>query len=126
MLAHVYRVISTGECMSNCLFCKIIAGEAPATLVYRGIDIVAFRDIHPQAPTHILVVPIKHIESVAAMQPGDVDLVGRLIATAKDIAQNEGLPGFRLVINTGPESGQTVFHLHVHVLGGRRMTWPPG
>ena len=112
--------------MSNCLFCKIIAGEVPATMVYRGIDIVAFRDIHPQAPTHILIVPIKHIESVAAMQPGDVDLIGRLISTAKDIASNEGLAGFRLVVNTGREAGQSVFHLHVHVLGGRSLHWPPG
>jgi histidine triad (HIT) family protein len=112
--------------MSNCLFCKIIAGELPATMVYRGIDIVAFRDSHPQAPTHILVVPIKHVESVAAMQPGDVDLVGRLVATARDIAHNEGLAGFRLVINTGREVGQSVFHLHLHVLGGRLMHWPPG
>jgi histidine triad (HIT) family protein len=112
--------------MSNCLFCTIIAGELPATIVYRGIDIVAFRDSHPQAPTHILVVPIKHVESVAAIQPGDVDLVGRLVAAAKDIAHNEGLAGFRLVINTGREAGQSVFHLHLHVLGGRPMHWPPG
>lgn len=112
--------------MGDCLFCKIIAGELPATVVYRGIDIVAFRDSHPQAPTHILVVPIKHVESVAAMQPGDVDLVGRLVATARDIAHNEGLAGFRLVINTGREAGQSVFHLHLHVLGGRPLHWPPG
>ena len=112
--------------MSTCPFCKIAAGEVPATMVYRGIDIVAFRDIHPQAPTHILVIPVKHIESVATMQPGDVDLVGRLLATAKDIAHNEGLTGFRLVVNNGAEAGQSVFHLHVHVLGGRRLTWPPG
>lgn len=112
--------------MSNCLFCKIIDGEIPATMVYRGIDIVAFRDIHPQAPTHILVVPIKHVESVADIQSGDVDLVGRLVVTAKDIAHNEGLAGFRLVINSGREAGQSVFHLHLHVLGGRPMHWPPG
>jgi histidine triad (HIT) family protein len=108
------------------LFRSIIAGELPATMVYRGIDIVAFRDSHPQAPTHILVVPIKHVESVAAMQPGDVDLVGRLVAAARDIAHNEGLASFRLVINTGREAGQSVFHLHLHVLGGRPMHWPPG
>jgi histidine triad (HIT) family protein len=112
--------------MSNCLFCKIINGEAPATMVYRGIDIVAFRDIHPQAPTHLLVVPIKHLESVAHMAPGDVDLMGRLIATAKDMAANEGLASYRLVVNTGREAGQSVFHVHVHVLGGRAMHWPPG
>jgi histidine triad (HIT) family protein len=112
--------------MSNCLFCQIIAGELPATIVHRGIDIVAFRDSHPQAPTHILVVPIKHVESVAAMQPGDVELMGRLVAAAKDIAHNEGLAGFRLVINSGREAGQSVFHLHLHILGGRPMHWPPG
>jgi histidine triad (HIT) family protein len=112
--------------MSKCLFCKIIAGELPATMVYRGSDIVAFRDSHPQAPTHILVVPIKHVESVAAMQPGDIDLVGRLVATARDIAHHEGLAGFRLVINSGREAGQSVFHLHLHVLGGRPLHWPPG
>ena len=112
--------------MSNCLFCKIIAGEVPATMVHRGIDIVAFRDIHPQAPTHILVVPVKHIESAATIQPGDVDLIGRLVATAKDIAHNEGLAGFRLVVNSGAEAGQSVFHFHLHLLGGRPMRWPPG
>ncbi len=113
--------------MKDCVFCRIAAGELPATVVYRGLDMMAFRDSHPQAPTHILVVPLKHIESVAALQAGDVDLMGRLIATAKDIAQNEGLdPGFRLVINSGRQGGQTVFHLHVHLLGGRAMHWPPG
>jgi histidine triad (HIT) family protein len=113
--------------VSDCVFCRIATGTAPSTVVYRGADILAFRDAHPQAPTHILVIPIKHIESVADMQPGDVDLMGRLIATAKDIAHREGLDkGFRLVINSGREAGQSVFHLHVHVLGGRPMHWPPG
>ncbi len=113
--------------MSNCVFCRIAAGEMPATVVYRGIDIMAIRDIHPQAPTHILVIPLKHIESLTAMQADDVDLMGRLIVAAKDIARNEGLdPGFRLVINSGRQAGQTVFHLHVHLLGGRAMHWPPG
>ncbi len=113
--------------MSNCLFCKIAAGEIPATIVYRGSNALAFRDITPQAPTHILVIPTKHITSVATMQPGDVDLVGGLIATAARIAESEDLHhGYRLVINTGSQGGQSVDHLHVHILGGRQMTWPPG
>ena len=112
--------------MSGCLFCRIVSGEAPATIVHRNADIVAFRDIHPQAPTHILVIPAKHVESVAHLEPGDADLMGRLITTAKDIAAQEGLAGYRLVINTGREAGQSVFHLHVHLLGGRSMHWPPG
>ena len=113
--------------MSNCLFCQIIAGDIPATIVYRGIDVVAFRDISPQAPTHILVVTTKHLTSVAAMQPGDVDRVGGLIATAARIAASEDFQhGYRLVINTGAQGGQSVDHLHVHLLGGRQMTWPPG
>ena len=113
--------------MTNCVFCKIAAGEMPATIVQRTADLVAFRDIHPQAPTHILVIPTRHILSVAEMQDADVDLVGRMIAFARDVAQNEKLGnGFRLVINSGPQAGQTVYHLHVHVLGGRAMHWPPG
>lgn len=112
--------------MSGCLFCKIVNGETPATIVHRNADIVAFRDIHPQAPTHILVIPTKHVESVAHLESSDVDLMGRLITTAKDIATQEGLAGYRLVINTGREAGQSVFHLHIHILGGRSMHWPPG
>ncbi len=113
--------------MSPCLFCQIAAGDRPATIVHRGEDVLAFRDIHPQAPTHILIMPIKHIESVAELQAEDAELMGRLIATAQEIAKAEGLAqGFRLVINSGRQAGQTVFHLHVHLLGGRAMHWPPG
>ena len=113
--------------MTDCLFCKIASGEIPSTVVYRGTTMMAFRDIHPQAPTHILVVPTRHIASVGEMQAGDVDLVGNLIATAAKIAEGEGLhQGYRLGINTGPHGGQSVDHLHVHLLGGRPMAWPPG
>jgi len=112
--------------VSDCPFCKIAAGELPAAIVQRTPDVIAFRDIHPQAPTHILVVPIKHLVSVADVQAEDVELMGRLIATARDIARDLGLRGYRLVINTGREAGQSVFHLHVHLLGGRAMHWPPG
>jgi histidine triad (HIT) family protein len=110
----------------SCLFCRIIAGELPATIIYRDDDVLAFRDVNPQAPTHILVVPTRHIASVADTQDSDVELLGRLITIAKQVAQTEKLSGYRLVVNTGAEAGQSVFHLHVHLLGGRRMTWPPG
>lgn len=113
--------------MSSCLFCQIAAGERPATIVHRGDDVIAFRDIHPQAPTHILIIPIKHIVSVADVAVGDEELIGRMITAAKTIAQQENLSkGYRLVINTGEQAGQSVFHLHAHLLGGRAMKWPPG
>jgi histidine triad (HIT) family protein len=110
----------------SCLFCRIIAGELPATIVYRDDDIIAFRDVNPQAPTHILVIPTRHIASIADTQDSDIELLGRLIAVARQVAQTEKLSGYRLVVNTGAQAGQSVFHLHVHLLGGRRMTWPPG
>jgi len=110
----------------TCLFCQIAAGERPATIVYRSDDVVAFRDIHPQAPTHILIIPTKHIVSVAEATVEDEGLIGRLVTTAKEIAQQANLQGYRLVINTGSQAGQSVFHLHVHLLGGRALQWPPG
>ncbi|NTU65706.1 MAG: histidine triad nucleotide-binding protein [Chloroflexi bacterium] len=113
--------------MSSCLFCQIATGERPATIVYRSDDVVAFRDIHPQAPTHILIIPAKHIVSVAEATVEDEGLIGRMITVAREIAQQENLnKGYRLVINTGAQAGQSVFHLHVHLLGGRAMHWPPG
>ena len=113
--------------MSPCLFCQIAAGERPATVVYRGDDVIAIRDINPQAPTHILIIPTKHIVSVAEATVEDEGLIGRLMTTAREIAQQENLSkGYRLVINNGSQAGQSVFHLHVHLLGGRAMHWPPG
>jgi histidine triad (HIT) family protein len=113
--------------MSGCLFCRIIAGELPATIVYRSDDVIAFRDAHPQAPAHILVIPTRHIASLADAQDSDAELMGRLIIVAKQIAQSEKLnAGYRLVVNTGTQAGQSVFHLHMHLLGGRAMHWPPG
>jgi histidine triad (HIT) family protein len=110
-----------------CLFCKIIAGEIPSKKVFEDDLTYAFRDINPQAPTHILVVPRKHIASLAETEAADLDLIGYLHLVAARIAAGEGLAkGFRTVINTGPDGGQTVDHLHVHLLGGRAMTWPPG
>jgi histidine triad (HIT) family protein len=112
----------------DCLFCKIAAGELGAPPLYQDEQVTAFRDINPQAPVHILIVPNKHIASVDAATGEDQALLGQLLLTAAKIAQNEGIAdnGYRLVINTGPKAGQTVFHLHAHLLGGRNMTWPPG
>ncbi len=112
----------------DCLFCRIAQGEIPAELVHSGEDVLAFRDINPQAPTHILVIPRKHIASVNELEPGDGELMGRLLLTAKDLAQGDGLfdGGYRMVVNAGPDAGQTVFHIHLHLLGGRTMGWPPG
>lgn len=112
----------------DCLFCKIAAGDIPCEEVYSDDDFLAFRDIAPAAPTHILVIPKKHLTSIIAATPDDEVLLGRLLLKANEIAHAEGLhdPGFRYVINTGNEGGQTVGHLHLHILGGKQMTWPPG
>jgi histidine triad (HIT) family protein len=110
-----------------CLFCRIIAGEIPSKKVFEDDLTYAFRDINPQAPTHILIVPRKHIASLAELEAADRDLIGYLHLVASRLAKSEGLSkGFRTVINTGADGGQTVDHLHVHLLGGRAMTWPPG
>ena len=114
--------------MNDCIFCKIVAGQAPAAILYRDELAVAFRDIHPVGPTHVLVVPNRHIVSVNDLTPGDESLVGHLVLIAGQIARQEGIDqsGYRLIINTGPDSGQAVFHLHLHVIGGRPMRFPMG
>src|SRR5688572_11492891 len=110
--------------MSDCLFCKIRDGKIPAKLVKENEHAIAFRDVNPQAPTHVLVVPRKHIASLDALEDGDADLVGRLHLLAREIARAEGiLDGYRTLFNTGPDAGQTVFHLHLHLLGGRTLHW---
>lgn len=111
----------------NCIFCKIVAGEIPAQLVEQGEGYVAFRDINPQAPTHILVIPKNHKSDITKYNDDDSQELATVFNAASRIAQNEGLKsGFRLVVNTGADAGQTVHHLHVHILGGRLMNWPPG
>ena len=113
----------------DCLFCKIVAGKIPSKKVFEDEQVLAFSDIDPQAPLHMLVVPKRHIGSLAEMEWGaeDRELLGYLFATASKLAAGNGLTrGFRTVINTGPEGGQTVAHLHVHLIGGRPMHWPPG
>jgi len=111
----------------NCIFCKILSGDIPATLIYEDKDIVAFNDISPQAPTHILVIPRKHISGPASLTAADQPLMGKLINVGVELAKQSDLgDGYRLVMNNGERAGQTVFHLHMHILGGRTMTWPPG
>jgi len=114
--------------MSECLFCKIVARTIPAALVYEDDLVVAFDDINPQAPTHTLVIPRKHVASIAVLQHSDVGLVGHLMLAGNKIAKLKGIAdaGYRIVVNTGVHGGQSVFHLHLHVLGGRHMAWPPG
>ena len=109
----------------NCLFCRIIEGEIPSNKVYEDDKVLAFRDIAPQAPTHILIIPKEHFDSVLDADP---ETVAYMVGIAKKLAVDEGIDeaGFRLVINTGEEGGQSVKHLHLHLIGGRSMQWPPG
>ncbi|MCS7039036.1 MAG: histidine triad nucleotide-binding protein [Anaerolineae bacterium] len=113
---------------SDCIFCRIIAGEVPSETVYRDDRVTAFRDIRPVAPVHILIVPNKHIASVNEAEEADEAVLGRLLLTAKRLAVQEGIAksGYRLIINTGPHAGQEVFHLHLHLIGGQRMRHPMG
>ncbi|MFQ5893243.1 MAG: histidine triad nucleotide-binding protein [Nitrospinota bacterium] len=114
--------------MCECLFCKIVEGEVKSTIVYSDEDVIAFEDINPQAPVHVLVVPRKHIPTTLDLGDADLELMGRCVAAAKVVAQQKGVDqsGFRIVLNSGADAGQSVFHLHYHVLGGRTMKWPPG
>jgi len=112
--------------MSGCVFCKIVAGEIPAQIVKKGTGIIAFTDMNPQAPTHVLIIPTIHIGSLNDAK--DPNLLGNLLAFARDLAKEQKIDtrGYRVVLNTNPDGGQTVFHLHLHLLGGRVMNWPPG
>jgi histidine triad (HIT) family protein len=111
----------------DCIFCRIIHGEIPATRLYEDEQAIAFADIAPRAPVHFLVIPRKHLVSLGHVARGDAPLLGHLLSIAAELAAKEGLStGFRAVINSGEDGGQTVDHLHIHVLGGRQMHWPPG
>lgn len=114
--------------MSDCIFCKIVEKKISARIVHEDDQMVAFEDIHPQAPTHVLVVPRRHVASVADLTETDAGLLGHLLLAGNKVAKLKGIAegGYRFVINTGRFGGQTVFHLHLHVLGGRPMHWPPG
>lgn len=113
---------------NDCIFCAVAAHEAPGDFVRQDHDIFAIRDVNPQAPTHVLVLPVEHITSAAHLTTEHADLWNRMLTVAQEIARDAGLDekGYRLVVNVGREGGQTVSHLHLHLLGGRQMTWPPG
>ena len=114
--------------MSDCLFCKMVSGEIQPDTVYEDEDVLAFRDINPQAPTHVLVIPKTHVSTINDLQPEHAELVGKLYLAAAKIAGQEGFAeeGYRAVMNCNDAGGQTVFHIHLHLLGGRRFTWPAG
>ena len=112
----------------DCLFCKILNGDIPADIVYESDSAIAFRDVNPQAPTHVLVIPRKHVATINDLNEEDQEIVGSLYLAAKDIARAEGISdeGYRAVMNCNEGAGQSVFHIHLHVLGGRALSWPPG
>ncbi len=114
--------------MDNCIFCRIASGEAPARVLFADDEVVAFHDRHPQAPVHVLVIPRRHVASLAHAVPEDASLLGRLCLAAAETARRTGIAesGFRVVVNSGAGVGQSVFHVHLHVLGGRPVGWPPG
>jgi len=114
--------------MNDCIFCKIVSGDIPAEKIFENETVMAFNDLNPQAPLHALVIPKKHVSTINDMQEADAQLVGEMFLAAKQIAADEGLSerGYRTVMNCNEEAGQSVFHIHLHVLGGRPMAWPPG
>ena len=127
---HLYSRLSAFRHTMNpsCVFCKIVSGETPAKIIYQDDLVTAFRDIHPIAPTHVLIVPNKHIQSISHAEPEDEQILGHLFTTARKIAEMDGITedGYRTIVNTGAHGGQTVFHLHMHVIGGKRMKYPMG
>lgn len=114
--------------MTECLFCRMVVGEIAPDIVYEDEDVLAFRDINPQAPTHVLVIPKRHVATLNDVEPAHAELLGRLQLAARHIAREEGIAerGYRTVLNCNAEAGQSVFHVHLHLLGGRPMGWPPG
>jgi histidine triad (HIT) family protein len=113
---------------ADCLFCKIVAGDIPAEIIYESDSAIGFRDVNPQAPTHVLIIPREHIATINDLDAGHETIVGKLYTAAKTIAADEGLAddGYRVVMNCNEGAGQTVFHIHLHLLGGRSLGWPPG
>lgn len=114
--------------MNDCLFCQIINGDIPSKIVYQDDTVLAFEDINPQAPTHCLIIPKQHITTINDLEPEHAELIGYMTLTAKQLANDQGLAddGYRLVFNCNEQGGQSVFHIHLHLLGGRSMQWPPG
>lgn len=114
--------------MDHCIFCNIVAGKAPSTQLYQDVLLTAFRDIHPVAPSHVLIVPNRHISTLNDVKPEDEAILGRMLSVARLIAGQEGIAesGYRLILNTGHNGGQVIYHLHLHVIGGQRMRYPMG
>lgn len=114
--------------MADCIFCRIVKGELPGQIVYETESVIAFRDLHAQAPTHVLVIPRRHIPTLNDLTPEDASLMGEIVLAAQAVARQEGIAeqGYRTIMNCNLAGGQTVYHIHLHVLGGRQMTWPPG
>ena len=110
----------------NCLFCKIVLGEIPSDKLYEDDQIFVFRDIAPQAPVHFLVIPKKHVRGPSAVSAEDEQLIGKMLRIGDEVAKQEGIEQYRVIFNNGEQAGQTVFHIHMHILGGRNLTWPPG
>lgn len=119
--------MSTMQHHPDCLFCRIVQGEIPATVVYRNEHVLAFRDITPAAPQHVLIIPVKHIASLSDLKPEDLDIAGHILLAAQVVAEKAGVlsSGYRLVFNSGPDALQSVFHIHGHLIGGKKMGWPP-
>ncbi len=115
-------------CNSDCIFCKIAAGDIEEDIVYQSEELVGFRDLNPQAPTHVLIIPRRHISTINDITESDAEMIGQLFVAAKEIAAQEGIsePGYRVTMNCNAGAGQSVFHVHLHLLGGRQFTWPPG
>ena len=122
------KAANSSASSADCLFCKIVAGSIPSKTAFQNDELIAFHDINPAAPTHILIVPRQHILNTTELTESNAPLIGRLILAAAKIAHEQGLDskGYRIVTNTGPDGGQSVSHLHLHLLGGRKMSWPPG
>jgi histidine triad (HIT) family protein len=114
--------------MTDCLFCKMVSGEIQPDVVFEDDEVLAFRDVNPQAPVHVLVIPKSHIATTNELTPEHAGLIGKMVLAARQIAADEGIaePGYRMVMNCNPEAGQSVYHIHLHMLGGRPMGWPPG
>lgn len=114
--------------MDDCLFCKMVSGEIKPDVLYENDDVLAFRDINPQAPVHILIIPKRHVSTLNDLEERDAGMIGKLFLAAKNVAAQEGIDeaGYRTLINCNEQGGQVVFHIHLHLLGGRRMGWPPG
>jgi histidine triad (HIT) family protein len=112
--------------MSDCVFCRIAQGQAPARVVYQDEDVTVFHDLHPQAPVHILLIPNHHVAGVSQVEAADEMVLGKLFSVSRRVAEELGVADYRLVVNNGRQAGQSVFHLHMHLLGGRGMGWPPG